>query len=229
MEGLLRFFPIVGIAVTALIFIVLRLKSLILKDGQKLKITILTSMRLTLGLILMLAGNEKLTGIPDIIGPNYLVSELEQYGLGLYGNFIAFSQFVIGFILLTNRLGVLGEIMALPMFANIFIITISLNWRGTPLEVGYLLTLNVFLILSNWHKVKFIIAEEDAGLKKILVSRSNIKLDMVYLLLFLVMISGLFLSYFNINLSKTIIKIGLVVMFFAFIFGNKLKRLGTLK
>ena len=97
MEGLLRFFPIVGIAVTALIFIVLRLKSLILKDGQKLKITILTSMRLTLGLILMLAGNEKLTGIPDIIGPNYLVSELEQYGLGLYGNFIAFSQFVIGF------------------------------------------------------------------------------------------------------------------------------------
>jgi uncharacterized membrane protein YphA (DoxX/SURF4 family) len=136
-----------------------------------------------LGLIFTAAGIEKLTGLPDIIGPHYLIEELAKYDLGLYGQFIAFSQMIIGFLLLTNRFRVLGAIMLFPMLCNILMITISLNWNGTPYIVTFLLLLNLLLLLLDYHKLKFILSDSPySELSRVKLTRKNLTLDVYYLI-----------------------------------------------
>ncbi|MBC6368852.1 hypothetical protein [Algoriphagus sp. AK58] len=80
------------------------------------------------------------------IGPPWLVEQLEKYDLGLYAEFIAVSQIVIGFMLLTTRFKLLGGIMLVPMLLNILMVTISQNWTGTPYVITVLLGMNAFLL-----------------------------------------------------------------------------------
>ena len=80
------------------------------------------------------------------IGPPQLVEQLSEYNLGLYAQFIAVSQIVIGFMLLTTRFKLLGGIMLIPMIANILAVTISQNWTGTPYVLTVLLGLNFLLL-----------------------------------------------------------------------------------
>jgi hypothetical protein len=82
------------------------------------------------------------------IGPRWLVERLAEYGLGLYAEFIALSQIVIGFMLLTTRFKLMGGIMLVPMLVNILMVTISQNWAGTPYVLGVLLLMNAALLWS---------------------------------------------------------------------------------
>ena len=74
---------------------------------------------------------------PGIIGPVWLETELSKYGLDVYARFIAFSQIITGLLLLTQRFATLGAIMLLPMLLNIWMVTISLQWSGTPMWYLY--------------------------------------------------------------------------------------------
>lgn len=80
------------------------------------------------------------------IGPVWLIEELEPYNLGFYGRFIAFSQIIIGYMLVTTRYKLLGSIMMIPMIGNILMVTISLDWRGTPYVLAFLLLLDLILL-----------------------------------------------------------------------------------
>ena len=80
------------------------------------------------------------------IGPVWLIEELEPYGLGVYGRFIALSQITIGYMLVTTRYKLLGGIMMLPLIGNILMVTISLGWRGTPYVLAFLMMLNLILL-----------------------------------------------------------------------------------
>lgn len=82
------------------------------------------------------------------IGPAWLVERLSEYGLGLYAEFIAISQVVIGFMLLTTRFKLLGGIMLTPMLANILMVTVSQHWGATSYVVGTLLAMNAALLWS---------------------------------------------------------------------------------
>lgn len=82
------------------------------------------------------------------IGPAWLVERLSEYGLGLYAEFIAISQVVIGFMLLTTRFKLMGGIMLVPMLVNILMVTISQNWAGTPYVLGVLLIMNGAVLWS---------------------------------------------------------------------------------
>jgi hypothetical protein len=105
-------------------------------------------LRLFLGFIFLTAGMGKLTHghFPGFIGPIQLEDELAKHHLGLYGRFIALSQVGIGWLLLSQRFALLGSIMLVPMLANILMVTIALEWRGTPYVNGFLLTLNLGLL-----------------------------------------------------------------------------------
>lgn len=111
---------------------------------SKLRLTL----RLFLGLIFFTAGMAKLTHnhFPGIIGPVWLEEELGKYGLGLYARFIALSQLGIGWLLLSGRFATLGAVMLVPMLANILVVTISLEWRGTPYVNAVLLSMNLLLL-----------------------------------------------------------------------------------
>lgn len=80
------------------------------------------------------------------IGPRWLVEKLAEYDLGLYAQFIAVSQIVIGFMLLTTRFKLIGSIMLVPMLVNILMVTISQNWAGTPYVLAVLLVMNVSIL-----------------------------------------------------------------------------------
>ena len=105
-----------------------------------------------LGLVFFTAGMGKLFAehrFPGLIGPVWLEERLGEYGLGGYARFIAFSQVVIGFVLLTLRYIPAGALMLLPMIANILVITLSLQWRGTPYVLAGLLAMNLWLLYAD--------------------------------------------------------------------------------
>lgn len=117
--------------------------------------------RLFLGGIFLTGGMSKLIPFPGIMGPVWLEAELEPHGLGLYARFIAWSEVVIGLLLL-SRFATVGAIMLVPMLLNILMVTISLNWRGTPYVVGFFLLQNAFLLICDYHRWKFLFTDTEA-------------------------------------------------------------------
>lgn len=80
------------------------------------------------------------------IGPVWLIENLEPHGLGFYGKFIALSQIIIGYMLFTTRFKLIGSIMMIPLIGNILMVTISLQWKGTPIVLAFLMLLNLILL-----------------------------------------------------------------------------------
>jgi|APTNR8051073442_1049403.scaffolds.fasta_scaffold02334_8 hypothetical protein len=186
-------FPIVGPIVFTPIFLALLLFDRLFVRAAHWRDTALAALRYTLGLILLLAGAEKLIRLPDIIGPHYLIDELAKYGLGLLGQFIAAAQVGIGFLLFSQRFALIGAIMALPMFANIFIVTVSLQWRGTPTEVAFFLFLNIVLLAADWPRLKWLLADKPADLDRLKttpLARRRPRADALLLGLLLVLLAA---------------------------------------
>ena len=113
-------------------------------------------LRLFLGLIFFTSGMAKLLDgqFPGIIGPVWLEEELAKYQLGWYARFIAYSHVFIGLMVLTQRYATIGNIMMTPLIMNILVVTISLQWRGTPYLLAFLLLINIVLLFVDFHKLK---------------------------------------------------------------------------
>lgn len=179
-----------------------------------------------LGLIFTMAGIEKLTGLPDIIGPHYLIEELAKHDLGLYGSFIAYAQLFVGFLLLTNRFRTLGAIMLLPILGNILVITISLNWQGTPYIVACLILLNLIILLLDYHKLKFILSETEAAeLNQFKVIRKNKVRDLYYLLPLMIILTGTLFGWSETGKLITRIGFGMALLsLLAFNIAGRIKK-----
>lgn len=80
-----------------------------------------------------------------------------MYQSGIYWRFIGIAQFIAGFLLLTQRYAKLGALMNLPIIANIFIITISYDFNGTPIITALMLLANFLLIIWDWDTFKIIV------------------------------------------------------------------------
>lgn len=144
----------------------------------------------SLGFIFITTGVGKITGLPGVIGPNWLIDELSKHQLRLYGFFIAYSQIIIGFFLITNRFRTLGSIMLFPMLINIFVIVVSLKWAGTPIIVAFLIFLNLVLLILDFHKLKFIFSNNNCGLGNVKIKRTGKILDLIYLFPLLLILIG---------------------------------------
>ncbi|MFT5641690.1 MAG: hypothetical protein ACI9A7_001795 [Cyclobacteriaceae bacterium] len=72
------------------------------------------------------------------------------YQSGIYWKFLGLAQLMAGFLLMTQRFARLGAVVFLPIILNIFIITISYDFRGTPVITG--LMLFATLLLLFWEK-----------------------------------------------------------------------------
>ncbi|MBX7152618.1 DoxX family membrane protein [bacterium] len=159
---------------------------------------IIFSIRVFLGLIFFTAGMAKLTQhFPGFIGPVWLEEKLAPYGLGFYARFIAYCQVIVGWLLLTQRFATLGAIMLFPLLLNIFMVTVSLEWRGTPYINFFLLILNGILLAYDFDKLKFILTDDIAELKPIGIHRPSRKSDVFWvggLLIILISISLVTLS-----------------------------------
>ena len=79
------------------------------------------------------------------------------YQTGLYWQFIGWAQLLAGFFLMTQRYAKLGAVLNLPIILNVFVITISMEFGGTPVITGLMLLANVMLLIWHWGELKSLI------------------------------------------------------------------------
>ena len=78
------------------------------------------------------------------------------YESGLYWKFLGLAQFITGSLLVTQRFAKLGAVLFLPIIANVFIITISYDFKGTPIITGLMLISTLFLLYWDWDSLKIL-------------------------------------------------------------------------
>ncbi|WP_338768993.1 hypothetical protein WAF17_08950 [Bernardetia sp. ABR2-2B] len=77
-----------------------------------------------------------------------------MYQSGLYWQFLGFGQLLAGFFLMTQRYSKLGAALFYPIILNVFIITLSYEFGGTPFITGLMLLANTMLILWEWNSLR---------------------------------------------------------------------------
>jgi hypothetical protein len=80
-----------------------------------------------------------------------------MYRTGAYWRFIGWAQLGAGVLLLVPRTSTLGAVMFFPIVLNIFVITLSLHFNGTPLITGAMLLATIFLLCWDYDRLKAIL------------------------------------------------------------------------
>lgn len=110
------------------------------------------SIRAGMGLTFIISGIRKLPGIEFTSLPNenpvgaYFNA---MYETGFYWNFIGYFQISIGFLIFLNRFVVISSLFMMPVTINIFLLSIVLQMKGTPIITSAMLLGNIFLLI--WH------------------------------------------------------------------------------
>ena len=79
------------------------------------------------------------------------------YQTGLYWQFIGWAQLLAGFFLMTQRYAKLGAVLNLPIILNVFVITMSMEFGGTPVITGLMLVANLLLIAWHWGELRSLV------------------------------------------------------------------------
>lgn len=75
---------------------------------------------------------------------------------GIWWRFIGFGQVVAGLLLVTQRWSTLGAILFFPISLNIFFITLSMDFRGTPIVTGLILLGNLWLLFWDYTRLRIL-------------------------------------------------------------------------
>jgi Ca2+/Na+ antiporter len=122
-------------------------------------------------------------------------------------------------MLLVKRFATLGAVMAIPMFANILMITISLHWQGTPYVVTFFLLCNIFLLIYDYHKIKFLVTDDSKPIQKIPIKRNDVQLDILYIIGLIIILIAVSVRGLGDNFSKILAYIGLGSFILVYGFG----------
>lgn len=96
------------------------------------------------------------------------------YESGLYWRFLGIAQFITGTLLVTQKYAKLGAILFLPIIVNVFVITISYDFRGTPIITGLMLLSTLFLIFWDWDSLKVLINKKPTNSDKKRLENDNL-------------------------------------------------------
>ncbi|GHF99362.1 hypothetical protein GCM10017783_09220 [Deinococcus piscis] len=105
--------------------------------------------RVLLWLAFLPSGWVKLLGQPFTVLPpsdpvGYFFDALLR--TGLYYQFIGAAQLLAGLLILIPRTAAVGAILYLCLITNIFVITVSLDFEGTPVITGLMLLAALYLL-----------------------------------------------------------------------------------
>jgi len=81
------------------------------------------------------------------------------YQTGLYWQFIGCAQVLAGVLLLIPRGAHLGAFLFVPIMANIFVITVSLQFSGTPFVTGMMFLAVLYLSAWDYHRIRGALTE----------------------------------------------------------------------
>lgn len=116
--------------------------------------------RILLALAFIPTGMVKLLGQRfTLMGPDTPVGYFFEamYQTGFYWNFLGLSQVLAGVLLLIPWTATLGAVVTFPLVLNIFLITLSVGFRGTPFITGGMLLAATFLVCWDYHRLKAIL------------------------------------------------------------------------
>lgn len=133
------------------------------------------------------------------------------YQSGFYYNFIGFAQLLAGFLLMTQRLATLGNLIYFSLIVNICIITISLSFKGTWLITSLMLFASTVLLIWDYQKLKPLFSYQ-ATPTIILHTEPSVFWQITGLVYFLLFIS---FSIFDFNAASGGIIIGLIFITFS--------------
>jgi len=192
-----------------------------------MKNAVVILIRVFLGLVFFCSGMARLFAehrFPGFVGAVWLGDAFESHGLVLYMRFIAYTQLIIGLLLLTQRFAALGTLLLLPMLLNIVMLAVSLRLRDVwGINLG-LLCLNLILIFAEYHRLKFIFSDEPRKLVKVEAERSFPFHDLVFLIgIFMVLISP-FLSHLSDFLAYFIMALGFLICYGIQYYEGQLKK-----
>jgi len=115
------------------------------------------AVRILLALAFLPSGYTKLTGnrftLLDIDNPVGFFFEA-MYRTGWYWNFLGFMQLLVAVLILIPKTTFIASILYLPIIINIFFITISMDFSGTPFITGLMVLANMYLLFWQYPKLK---------------------------------------------------------------------------
>lgn len=116
--------------------------------------------RILLALAFIPTGTVKLLGQRfTLMSPDTAVGGFFEamYQTGFYWNFLGLSQVLAGLLLLVPATATLGAVVTFPLVLNIFLITVSVGFRGTPFVTGGMLLAATFLLCWDYHRLKAVL------------------------------------------------------------------------
>lgn len=132
------------------------------KRPMKIALLILLLINCGLGFIYYSAGLSKLAPyeIGNFIGPVDLGAQLQSELIKMMMLLVAVYQFVVGFLILSIRYALIGQIMLLPISFGILIFTIVAGFELTPMINGFLLLCNILILLSERKAIRGILKRD---------------------------------------------------------------------
>jgi uncharacterized membrane protein YphA (DoxX/SURF4 family) len=129
------------------------------------RLAILTRILLALGFLpsgwTKLVGN-RFTSLPLDNPVGFFFEGL--YRTGWYWNFLGAAQLLAALLLVIPRTTTLGAVLYFPIIVNIFLITLSMHFIGTPVITGLMLLGSVFLLCWDYDRLAPILRRPDNSL-----------------------------------------------------------------
>jgi len=79
---------------------------------------------------------------------------------GLYWKFIGWTQIIAGALLMTQHFARLGALIFFGLILNIFVITVSYGFTGTPVVTGLMLLATIYLLVWDLRSLQILIRDE---------------------------------------------------------------------
>lgn len=102
------------------------------------------------GLTKLLGNRFTILGIDNPVG--FFFEAL--YRTGFYWRFLGVCQLAAAALLLLPRTATLGALVYFPLILNIFVLTVSMRFSGTPFVTGLMLLGSVYLLCWDYDKLK---------------------------------------------------------------------------
>lgn len=127
-------------------------------------------LRMTLFTRILLAAGFIPTGLVKLLGQRFttVISDdpigaffEAMFQTGLFWNFIGAVQIAAGICLLIPRIAHLGAALFLPIISSILVITIGLDFRGTPWIVALMLLAVLYLWAWDWDRFRGLLTTTD--------------------------------------------------------------------
>ncbi len=125
----------------------------------KIAVVFIVLLRIVLGLSFIYPG------IPKILGHRFTTLGTDtpvgyffeaMYQTGFYWRFLGIAQILTGMLLISQRYATLGAVLYFPIILNIFILTASMGFTGTPYVTFMMLLAGVLLLIWDYDKLKYI-------------------------------------------------------------------------